>query len=335
MTKTFTRSAIALAAGAGMAALMAGTALADPAVLYDGGGKFDASFNESTFNGAQRFSEETGIGFGEFEITTDAQREQAMRQFAQRGANPILVPGFNWETTIRTVAAEFPDTNFAIIDAVVDLPNVRSIVFKEHEGSYLVGILAAMASETGTIGVVPAFDFALLNAFACGYKQGAKSVNPDIEILDTYIGSGFDAFNNPGGGAEVAQSQLDRGADVIFQVAGGAGQGVLQAVADADKLGIGVDSNQNHLHPGNVLTSMLKRVDVATYNAFKDFEDGNWTNEIITLGVAEEGVGPAFDEHNEALITDEMRAAVDEATAKITSGEIVVHDFRTDNSCPV
>ena len=164
-----------------------------------------------------------------------------LRQFASRGNTPIVVPGFSWETALKTVAPEFPDIHFIIIDTVVDLPNVRSVVFKEQEGSYLVGILAAMKSESGKIGVVPAFNFDLLEAFACGYKLGAKSVKPDIEVLETYVGTGFEAFNDPVKATEVAKSQLDQGVDVIFQVSGGSGAGVLQAAADAGKFGIGVD----------------------------------------------------------------------------------------------
>jgi basic membrane protein A len=191
-----------------------------------------------------------------------------------------------------------------------------------------------MKSESGKIGVVPAFNFDLLEAFACGYAQGAKSVKPDIQVLETYVGTGFEAFNDPGKATEVAKSQLDQGVDVVFQVAGGAGAGVLQAAADAGKYGIGVDSNQNHLHPGSVLTSMVKRVDIATYNAMKGVEDGTWKPGLIVLGLAEDGVGAAFDENNASLITDDMKAAVDKATADIISGAVTVHDFRTDKACP-
>jgi basic membrane protein A len=275
-----------------------------------------------------------GGAYQDLEISGDAMREQAIRQFASRGNNPIVMPGFSWETALKTVAPEFPDTKFTIIDTVVDLPNVQSVVFKEQEGSYLVGILAAMKSESGKIGVVPAFNFDLLEAFACGYAQGAKSVKPDIQVLETYVGTGFEAFNDPGKATEVAKSQLDQGVDVVFQVAGGAGAGVLQAAADAGKYGIGVDSNQNHLHPGSVLTSMVKRVDIATYNAMKGVEDGTWKPGLIVLGLAEDGVGAAFDENNASLITDDMKAAVDKATADIISGAVTVHDFRTDKACP-
>jgi basic membrane protein A len=333
MTK-LTKHFGALAAGVALSAVLAGAALADPALIYDGGGKFDKSFNESAYNGAEKYKAEGG-NYADLEISGDAMREQAIRQFAQKGASPIVVPGFSWATALTTVAAEFPDTHFVIIDSVVDLPNVRSVVFKEQEGSYLVGILAAMKSESNKIGVVPAFNFDLLEAFACGYKQGAKSVKPDIEVLETYVGAGFEAFNDPVKATEVAKSQLDQGVDVIYQVSGGSGAGVLQAAADAGKFGIGVDSNQNHLHPGNVLTSMLKRVDVATYNAMTDEKNGKFTPGVVVLGLAEEGVGAAFDDNNASLITPEMKAAVDKATADIVSGAVKVHDFREDKACPV
>jgi basic membrane protein A len=323
----------AIAGGVAMSALLAGAAFADGALVYDGGGKFDKSFNEAAYNGAEKFKAEGGA-YQDLEISGDAQREQAVRQFASRGNNPIVLPGFSWETALRAVAPEFPDTKFTIIDTVVDLPNVQSVVFEEPEGSYLVGILAAMQSKSGKVGVIPAFNFDLLDAFACGYAQGAKSVNPDIEVVRTYVGTGFEAFNDPGKATEVAKSQLDQGVDVVFQVAGGAGAGVLQAAADAGKWSIGVDSNQNHLHPGSVLTSMLKRVDVASYNAMKGVEDGTWAPGLITLGLAEEGVGAAFDENNASLITPEMKAAVEKATADIISGAVVVHDSRTDKTCP-
>jgi basic membrane protein A and related proteins len=330
----FKRHLAALATGIAATALLAGAAFADPALIYDGGGKFDKSFNEAAYNGAEKYKAEGGA-YSDLEINGDAQREQAIRQFASKGFSPIVTPGFSWATALTTVAAEFPETHFVIIDSVVDLPNVRSVVFKEQEGSYLVGILAAMATKTGKIGVIPAFNFDLLEAFACGYKQGAASVKPDVTVLETYVGAGFEAFNDPVKATEVAKSQIDQGVDVLYQVSGGSGAGVLQAAADAGVLGIGVDSNQNFLHPGNVLTSMLKRVDVATYNAFTDEKNGKWTPGVVVLGLAEEGVGAAFDENNAKLITPEMKAAVDKATADIVSGAVKVHDFREDKACPV
>jgi len=334
MTK-LSRHFAALAAGAATVALLAGTALADPAIIYDAGGKFDSSFNEAAYNGAEKWKADTGGTYAELEITDDSQREQYLRQFAERGNSPIITPGYNFATALAKVAPEFPNIHFVILDdASVDLPNVRSVTFKEQEGSYLVGIVAAMKSESGKIGVVPAFNLDLLEAFACGYKQGAKSVKPDVTVLENYIGTGFDAFGDKPKAIEVGRAQLDQGADVLYQVAGGAGAGVLQAAADAGKFGIGVDSNQNGMFPGNVLTSMVKRVDVATYNAMKDEQDGKFTAGHITLGLAEDGVGAAFDDNNASLITPEIKAAVDKATADIISGAVEVHDFRTDKACP-
>jgi basic membrane protein A len=324
---------------ASAAALMAAATVvhaqeATPAVIFDLGGKFDKSFNQASFEGAERFKEETGIEYREFELQSDAQREQALRRFAEQGNDPIVVAGFSYESAMKTVAAEFPDTHFAIIDAVVDMPNVRSVVFKEEEGSYLVGMLAAMQSETGKVGFVGGMDIPLIRKFACGYVQGVKAVNPDAEVFQNMTGTTGAAWNDPVKGGELAKSQIDRGADVVYHAAGGTGIGVLQAAADEDKYGIGVDSNQNYLHPGHVLTSMLKRVDNATYGALMDEHNGEWTSGIEVMGLAEDGVGYAVDENNEALITPEMKAAVEDAKAKIVSGEITVHDYMSDDSCP-
>ena len=324
-----------LVGGAALGALMAGTALAEPAIIYDLGGKFDKSFNEAGYNGATKWSEETGQPFLDLELQNDAQREQALRQFARRGANPIVVPGFSWAAALEKVAAEFPDINFAIIDMVVDAPNVRSVVFNEHEGSYLVGALAAMKSETGKVGFVGGMDIPLIHKFFCGYAQGVKAVNPDAEIFENYTGTTPAAWNDPVTAGELAKADVDRGADVVYAAAGGSGLGVLQAMKDAGKYSIGVDSNQNYLQPGSVLTSMVKRVDVSVAKAFSDEMDGNWTSGFNVMGLDNNGVGYSLDEYNEDLITDEMKAKVEDLKAKIISGEIVVHDYTSDSACPV
>jgi basic membrane protein A len=308
---------------------------ANPAVIFDLGGKFDRSFNQAAYEGAERFKAETGIDYAEFELQNDAQREQALERFAREGHNPIIVTGFSYESAMKSVAPQYPDTNFAIIDAVVEEPNVRSVIFSEHEGSYLVGVLAAMASETGKVGFVGGMDIPLIRKFACGYVQGVKDTNPDAEVFQNMTGTTGAAWNDPVKGAELAKSQIARGADVVYHAAGGTGVGVLQAAADADALGIGVDSNQNHLHPGHVLTSMLKRVDNAVYDAMMDVQNNEWSSGVVVMGLAEEGVGFAVDENNEALITPEMKAAAEEAKAKIIAGEIEVHDYMSDDSCPV
>ena len=313
---------------------MAAAADIQPAVLYDLGGKFDKSFNEAAYAGAEQFKKETSIDYRDFEIQNDAQREQALRQFARKGYSPIVAIGFTQASAVEKVAKEFPDLKFAIVDMVVDLPNVRSIVFKEQEGSWLVGVLAAEASKSHKLGFVGGMDIPLIRKFACGYVGGAKSIDPKIEIFQNMTGTTGAAWNDPVKGGELTKSQIDRGADVIYHAAGGTGLGVLQAAADAGKLGIGVDSNQNHLHPGKVLTSMTKRVDVAVFKAFADAKAGTWTSGVTVLGLAEHGVGWALDDYNKALITPAMKAAVDKAEKDILSGTIVVHDYMADKTCP-
>ena len=327
-----------LFAAVAMSALMAGAALAadiKPAVVYDLGGKNDKSFNESAFMGAEKFKADTGIEYRDFEPQNDSQREQALRKFAEQGFTPIVAIGFSQAQAVEKVAADFPNLQFAIVDMVVTgLPNVKSIVFKEQEGSYLAGVMAAIAAKSNKVGFVGGMDIPLIHKFACGYVGGVKSVKPDAEVLQAYTGSDPSAWNDPVKGGEITKSQISQGADVVYHAAGGTGVGVLQAAAEANKLGIGVDSNQNGLQPGKVLTSMLKRVDVATYNAMKGVEDGTWAPGVIVLGLAEEGVGAAFDDNNAPLITDEMKAAVEKAREDIISGAVTVHDYRTDKTCP-
>ena len=305
-----------------------------PGVVYDLGGKFDKSFNEGVWNGAKRFTADTGIEFRDFEVQTDSQRVQALRTFARRGYDPILAVGFQYASALERIAAEFPETRFAIIDSEVHRPNVQSIVFREHEGAFVVGVLAAMASRTGKLGFVGGMDVPLIRRFACGYVLGAQHASPGVEIFQNMVGTTGAAWNDPVKGAELARSQFDRGADVIFHAAGTTGLGVLQAAADADMLGIGVDSNQNHLHPGSVLTSMLKRVDVVAYEVFDSARQGTWTAGVRELGLKEGGVGWALDEFNEGLVSPEMKAAADRAVADIKRGNIRVHDYVADGRCP-
>ncbi len=322
-----------LGAAAGLA-ITAGAAQAEPAIIFDLGGKFDKSFNEAAFNGATRWAEETGGSFREIEMQSEAQREQALRRFAEAGANPVVMTGFAFGNVLGEVAPDYPDTQFAIIDMVVDEPNVRSVVFSEHEGSFLVGMMAAKASESGTVGFVGGMDIPLIRKFACGYAQGVKHVNPDAEIIANMTGTTPAAWNDPVKGGELTKAQISQGADVVYAAAGGTGVGVLQAAADEGILSIGVDSNQNYLHPGSVLTSMMKRVDNAVYEAFKMGEEGNFETGVVVMNLAAEGVGYAVDEFNAELVSDEMQAAVEEAKAAIISGDLAVHDYMSDDSCP-
>lgn len=327
-----------LAASAALFALgctAAAAADVKPGLVYDLGGKFDKSFNEGVYNGAVKFRNDTGIDFRELEIQNDSQRVQALRNFARRGHDPILAVGFQYASSLDKVAAEFPETRFAIIDTVIDRPNVQSIVFKEHEGSFIVGVLAAMAAEGGKVGFVGGMDVPLIRRFACGYVLGARHAKPEVEVFQNMTGTTGAAWNDPVKGGELAKSQFDRGAEVVYHAAGSTGLGVLQAAADAGRLGIGVDSNQNHLHPGHVLTSMLKRVDVAAYDVFDSARRGTWKPGVRVLGLKEEGVGWSLDEYNEALVTPAMKAAADEAAKGIIAGDIEVHDYVTGGECPV
>lgn len=321
-------------AAAGLA-LSVGAALAEPGLVIDLGGKFDKSFNETAYNGARRWVEDTGGTYVETELQSEAQREQNMRKMAERGANPVVVLGFANASTLEKVAPDYPGTNFAIVDMVVDAPNVKSIVFSEHEGSFLVGMIAGMASKTGTVGFIGGMDVPLIHKFACGYVQGVKAANPDATVIQNMTGTTPSAWNDPVKGGELTKAQISQGADVVYAAAGGTGVGVLQAAADANILSIGADSNQNYLHPGKVLTSMMKRVDNAVYDTFKAGTEGTFKAGIQVLDLSTEGVGYAVDEFNEALISDGMKTAVEDARVRIIAGEISVHDYTSDDNCPV
>ena len=317
-------SAIALA----LSLTLAGTARAQPAVIYDMGGKFDKSFNQAGFDGAERWKKETGKPYLEFEISNPTQREQAMRRMAERGANPIVAIGFSMGSSLEKVAKDFPKTQFAIIDAVVKLPNVQSTLFSEHEGSFLVGMMAGMASKSGRVGFVGGMDIPLIRKFQCGFEQGARFANPKAVTSANMTGTTPTAWNDPARGAELARAQFASGVDVIFAAAGGTGLGVYQAAKDGGKLAIGVDSNQNHIQPGTMLTSMVKRVDVAVYNAFKGVKPG-----VATLGLKEGGVDVAMDTNNAKLVTADMSKRVDAARADIVSGKIKVINYMTASDC--
>ena len=316
---------LALAAGA------AGAAEFKPALVFDMGGKYDKSFNEAAYNGAEAFKKKTGIAYLEFEVTQASQRPQALRRMVRKGATVIVAMGFAQAAAVEAAAKEFPDAKFTIVDAVVNLPNVQSVIFKEHEGSFLVGMAAAMASKTGKVGFVGGMDIPLIRKFALGYVEGAKYVNPNVKVFQNMTGSTPAAWNDPTKGGELARSQFDRGADVVYAAAGSTGLGVLQAAKDSGKLAIGVDSNQNFLHPGTMLTSMQKRVDVAVENSFTDAMKGTWKGGILILGLAEEGVGYTLDQYNDKVLTPEIVKRLEAAKADIIAGKIKVTDYMAKN----
>jgi basic membrane protein A len=304
-----------------------------PAILYNLV-KFDASFNEGAYRGIERFKSETGTAYREFEVKSDVEREEVLRRFASRGEDPVIAIGFPFASALAKIADDFPKTRFVIVDAVVDKPNVQSVIFKEQEGGYLVGLMAAMASKSGKVGIVGGMDLPIIRRIACGYEKGAHAARPDIMVLQSYAGDTPAAFTDPARGAELTRSQIAQGADVVLQAAGQTGLGVLRAAADAGKLGIGSDSNQNALFPGHVLTSLLKRTDNAVHLALADAAAGNWKPGAKLLGVAEGGLDIAIDDADRALVGPDMQAAVDKAKAAIIAGTLTVPDWTATRSCP-
>jgi len=301
---------------------------AEPAIIFDLGGKFDKSFNEAAYRGMERWKKEFGKKYLAFEITDESQRVQAVRRMAEKGASPIISVGFDQALAVEKVAREFPRLNFVIVDMVVEAPNVQSVVFKEQEGSFLVGAMAAMVSKTGKVGFVGGMDNPVIRRFSCGYEQGVKFINARDEVFSSMTGTTSAAWHDPTRGGELAMAQFAKGADVVFAAAGGTGIGVYQTAKNHGKLAIGVDSNQNYLQPGTMLTSMLKRVDVAVYNVSKAFQPG-----MLVLGLKEGGVDYALDEYNAKLVTPDIRRKVDAIKADIIRGKIAVSDYVADNAC--
>ena len=314
-------------------------------IVFDIGGKDDRSFNAAAWAGAKCAATGTwpdgttcgkpaqNILLRDIEPGNPTSIEPAMRAFAERNYDLIIGIGFAQTPIIESVAKDYPNIRFAIVDGVSNLPNVASLVFKEHEGSYLVGMMAAKTSKTGTIGFLGGMDIGLIHRFKEGYEEGAKAVNPNIRVIPNYVGVTDAAWNNPGKGKEIALAQISKGADVIFTAAGNSGLGAFDAVEQAGKQNgrathfvIGVDANQNMVKPGFVLTSMVKRVDNAVYSIIDDVVNGRFKAGFHVYGLGEDGVGYAMDENNKDLITPEMLQVAEDAKKKIISGEIKVTD---------
>nr|MBA3634573.1 BMP family ABC transporter substrate-binding protein [Acidobacteriota bacterium] len=288
-------------------------------IVFDIGGKNDRSFNAAAWEGVLRAEKDLDIVLRDVEPGNPTSIEPAMRAFAERNFDLIIGVGFAQGPIMERVARDYPNINFAIVDGVIldkegnPLPNVASLVFREHEGSYLVGMIAAQKSKTGVLGFVGGMDIPLIHRFETGYEEGAKSVNPNIRVIDNYVGVTDSAWNNPGKGKELALNQIDQGADVIFTAAGNSGLGAFDAVeqygrnasGEANKFVIGVDSNQNGQKPGFVLTSMVKRVDNAVYDVVKEVKEGKFKGGFHTFGLDKDGVAYAMDENNKSLISPE------------------------------
>jgi basic membrane protein A and related proteins len=315
----------------------ASASAADPklGIVYDAGGKFDKSFNQSAFEGSERFKKETGIKVFEAQASSDTQAEQVLRGLARKKLDLIAAVGFSQTQAVQKVAQEFPNVRFVLIDAIAKGNNVNSVLFKEEEGSYLVGVAASIASKSKKVGFVGGMDIPLIRTFYCGYAQGAKATNPKVETFSNMVGTTAAAWNDPAKGGELARAQFDRGVDVVFAVAGGSGMGTLQTAKEKGKLAIGVDSNQNYLHPGTMLTSMVKRVDLAIYDSFMQMKNGQWKPGIVYKGLKEGGVDWALDKDNRKVVSPEIEKRVNEAKSNIINGKVKVHDYRVTSTCPV
>ena len=302
-------------------------------IVFDIGGKDDRSFNAAAFEGVKRAEKDFGIVLRDVEPGNPTSIEPAMRAFAERGFNLVIGVGFAQSPIMERVAKDYPNINFAIVDGVIPLPNVASLVFKEHQGSYLVGMIAARTTRTGVIGFIGGMDIPLIHKFAVGYAEGARAVNPNIRVIENYVGVTDAAWNNPGKGKELALSQIGKGADVIFTAAGNSGLGAFDAVEQAGKRDgraerfvIGVDSNQNGVEPGFVLTSMVKRVDNAVYQIVQELVNGKFKGGFHVYGLDKDGVGYALDQFNQTLIPQDILQEVEAAKQKIINGEIQVTD---------
>jgi basic membrane protein A len=296
-------------------------------LVLDRGGRDDKSFNASAYEGASQAREKLGIHLKYVEATDDNAFEPLLRAFAQKDFDLIIGIGFAQKDAVAKVAAQFPQKHFAIVDSQIDLPNVRSLMFEEHQGAYIVGAIAAMVSKTGKIGFVGGMDVPLIRRFQVGYEAGARKINPQITVVSNFCGVTGEAWNNPPKAKELALAQYEDGADVIFAAAGASGFGVFDAAEEQKKLAIGVDSNQDWTKPGLILTSMLKRVDLAVYATIEDAQAGKFTGGLKRFGLADKGVDYSVDQFNEKILPQAVRDRADELKSEIIAGKIDVPDY--------
>src|SRR6267142_1848395 len=296
-------------------------------LVLDRGGKDDKSFNSSAYEGATRAKEKVGVFVKYVEAADDNAFEPLLQSFAKRDFDLIIGIGFAQREAIKKVAAQFPKKHFAIVDADVNAPNVKSLMFQEHEGAFLVGAIAAMTSKTGKIGFVGGMDIPLIRRFHLAYEAGAKKINPQIAVIANYVGITSEAWNNPPRGKELAVSQYERGADIVFAAAGASGLGVFDAAEEKKKFAIGVDANQDWTKPGLILTSMLKRVDGAIFSTIDEARAGKFTGGVKRFGLANKGIDYAVDQYNANILTAPVRQRVEELKAEIIAGKITVPDY--------
>jgi len=295
-------------------------------LVLDKGGKDDKSFNASAYEGATRAQKELGVEFKYVEATDTNAIENLHRSFASKDYDLIIGIGFAQTDAIKKIAGQFPNKKFALVDGELNMPNVRSLLFEEHEGSYLVGVIAVMNSKN-KVGFIGGMDIPLIRRFEMGYEAGIKKMNPNAQLISNFIGISGEAWNNPAKAKELALAQYNAGVNVIFVAAGASGSGVFDAAEEKKKLAIGVDSNQNWMKPGFILTSMLKRVDVAVFNTIRDSKEGKFQGGIARYGLRDKGIDYSIDQYNEKILLSDVRKKTDELKSQIIAGKIQVPDF--------
>jgi basic membrane protein A len=296
-------------------------------LVLDKGGKDDKSFNTSAYEGATKAQKELGIELKYVEATDNNSLEVLHRNFAQKKYDLVIGVGFAQLDAVKKVSALFPQTQFAIVDGDVSAPNVRALLFEEHEGSFLVGAAAAMKSKTGVVGFIGGMDIPLIRRFQKAYEAGVKHVNPKATVITNYIGVTGEAWNNPAKAKEIALAQIGKKADVIFHAAGASGSGLFDAAAEKKVFAIGVDSNQNWIKPGVVLTSMLKRVDVAVFETIKQANDKQFKAGVVRFGLKDSGVDWAVDKNNDKLWTAAEKTKLNDLKKQIVSKKVKVPDY--------
>ena len=293
-------------------------------LIYDVRGRGDLSFNDAAYAGAKKASDAFNLKLTEVNPGQSTDTELALRRLAKLRYDIIIGVGFRFREPIQRVAGEFPNVKFALIDEVVEKPNVASLTYRAQEGTFLAGVIAALKTETKKIGFIGGMKIPLLEAFEIGFDAGRQAANPDVQLLVDYVGVTPQAFDDPAKGKELAIAQYNKGADVIIAAAGASGLGVLEAAKSLKKWIIWVDSNGNHLAPGLVLTSVIKGVEISVYETIKSVHEGTFTGGQKDYGLKEDGVEYTVDDDNRALLSDDILEQVEAFKAKIIAGEIVV-----------
>ena len=306
-----------------------------PVLVYSSSGRFDNSFSEAAWKGAERFRTEFKVPYREVQVGDAQQAEKIIDRIAASDVDMIIAVGFSYQQAIANVARKYPGTKFVLVDSQAGGNNVESVLFGQHEGSFLVGMVAGLASKTGKLGFIGGMDVPVVRAFGCGFLQGARYANRNVQVMSDMVSSGPTGFNDPGRGAELAKAQVARGADVIFAAAGRTGLGVIGTARPEGPWAIGVDVNQNWVSPGAVLTSMVKRIDNGVYESLQAGYTGRWKAGTRMMGLKEGGVVWALDSNNRKLIGPDVVARVDRARREIIEGTLTVVDSITTGSCPV